>query len=97
MVISTKQKGNNSFTPQIKTGFSVPKKKIKHAVDRNKIRRIMKEIFRLNKAPFYSMIPEGKQLILFCIYQNNEILPYKKIEADFLSALKRIQDNIKID
>ena len=97
MLITAEQEYSKSSIPQIKAGFSVPKKKIKHAVDRNKIRRIMKEIFRLNKAPFYSMIPEGKQLILFCIYQNNEILPYKKIEADFLSALKRIQDNIKID
>ena len=94
MMITADQEYSKSSIPQIKAGFSVPKKKIKHAVDRNKIRRIMKEIFRLNKASFYSTIPKGQQLILFFIYQNNEILPYKKIETDLLPAIKRIQANI---
>jgi len=92
MMISTEPENNQPCSLQIKAGFSVPKKRIKHAVKRNQIRRKMKEIFRLNKAPFYSIIPKGQQLILFFIYQNNEILPYKKIETDLLSAIKRIQD-----
>ncbi len=95
LVISTDQETSKSVSPQIKAGFSVPKKKIKRAVKRNQIRRKLKEIFRLNKSPFYSLIPPGQQLILFFIYQNNENLPYKKIETDILSALKRIQNNIK--
>ena len=95
MLITAEQEYSKSSIPQIKAGFSVPKKKIKRAVERNQVRRKIKEIFRLNKAPFYSIIPKGQQLILFFIYQNNEILPYKKIKTDLLPAIKRIQDNIR--
>jgi len=94
MIITAEQEQSKSPIPQIKAGFSVPKKKIKRAVDRNQVRRKIKEIFRLHKAPFYSIIPKGQQLILFFIYQNNEILSYKKIETDLLPAIKRIQDSI---
>ncbi|MGM0497185.1 MAG: ribonuclease P protein component [Bacteroidota bacterium] len=96
LIILTGQKNVSSATsPEIKAGFSVPKKRVKRAVERNQIRRKMKEIFRLNKDPFYSIIPRGQQLALFIIYQNDKILPYKQIETDLLSALKRVHANIK--
>lgn len=95
MIIPTEQENSKYFTPRIKAGFSVPKKKIKRAVERNQIRRKIKEIFRLNKEQFYPIIPQKKQLLLFIIYQNNKNLLYKEIETYFLSALNRIQNSIK--
>ncbi|MGI9569386.1 MAG: ribonuclease P protein component, partial [Desulfobulbia bacterium] len=35
-----------------KVGFSVPKRQIKLAVDRNRIKRVIKEAYRNNKAAF---------------------------------------------
>lgn len=79
---------------KIKAGFSVPKKKIKRATERNKIRRKLKEIFRLHKNQFYENIPDKSQLNLFIIYQNGQNLDYKTIETDLLPALKKINENI---
>ena len=47
-------------------GVSVSKKKIPRAVDRNKIKRLFREIIRKN----YNSIPSGKFLF---IYNNNQI------------------------
>jgi ribonuclease P protein component len=40
-----------------KTGVSVSKRNFKTAVDRNNIKRLMREVYRLNKATFFNNIP----------------------------------------
>jgi ribonuclease P protein component len=95
MIIPSEMNENDPAPPMLKAGFSVPKKKIKRACERNQIRRKMKEIFRLNKAPIYEHIPEEKQLLIFFIYQNDQNTDYKTIEGNLIKALNRIQESIK--
>ena len=65
--------------------FSVPKRQFKHAVDRNLIRRRMKETYRLNKNLLL-----GTFNIAF-IYIGKEIEKYEVIEKGMKSALKKIK------
>lgn len=78
------------------TGFSVPKRKIKHAVKRNRMRRILREAWRLNKAELYETIPSGMQLHCFLIFIGNQPLPLdkaqetiKKITAQFSKKFRQ--------
>ena len=42
----------------IKTLFSVPKRQFKHAVDRNRFKRLMREAYRLQKQELYTLIEQ---------------------------------------
>ena len=64
--------------------FSVPKRQFKDAVDRNLIRRRMKESYRLHK-----QLLIGNYSIAF-IYIGKEIENYKIIEKGMKSALRKI-------
>ena len=64
--------------------FSVPKRQFKHAVDRNLIRRRMKEAYRLHK-----QLLTGNFNIAF-IYIGKGIEDYKAIEKGMKSALKKV-------
>jgi ribonuclease P protein component len=65
--------------------FSVPKRQFKHAVDRNLIRRRMKEAYRLNKT-----LLSGAFSIAF-IYISKEIEKYEVIEKGMKGALKKMK------
>ena len=81
---------NLKFPAQIL--FSVPKKKFRKAVDRNKIKRFLREAYRKNKEEhLYKPLNNLENKCVFAIvYTANEILPYIEIEQKIISVLKRL-------
>ena len=63
---------------------SVPKKNFSLAVDRNKIKRLLREIIRKNTVGFGI---NGGWFLL--VYSYDKILPILDIKKDFLSLLKK--------
>jgi ribonuclease P protein component len=75
---------------------SVPKRIFKKAVDRNLIRRRIKEAFRKNKHDLYSLLETtGKQIVFVLIYQDNKIHNYKKNEKYVVEMLKKFITTLK--
>lgn len=70
---------------------SVPKKRFKRAVDRNLIKRRIKEAYRLNKQTLLTAVPEDKTLLIACIYSNNEIFAYEVIEKAMLKGIEKLK------
>ncbi|HLW08318.1 MAG TPA: ribonuclease P protein component [Marinilabiliaceae bacterium] len=70
---------------------SVPKKRFKRAVDRNLLKRRIKEAYRLNKQTLLIEIAEDKTLLIACIYSANEILPYEVIAKAMTKGIEKLK------
>ncbi|GAA4085916.1 ribonuclease P protein component [Mucilaginibacter panaciglaebae] len=86
LVVSQPQK----FPAQIL--FSVSKKRFKRAVDRNLIKRRMREGYRLNKqlSLYASLTAAEKQIVLSIGYIGKEIASYEFIEKKMLKLLTQL-------
>jgi ribonuclease P protein component len=61
--------------------LSAPKRQFKRAHDRNYVKRLMKEVLRREKQPLEDLLnASGKQLSLFIVYTNKEVLTYGELE-----------------
>ncbi len=74
---------------------SVPKKRFKRAVKRNKIKRLIREAYRLNKQPIILAIEEKKlQIHLAFNYVSNDVLDFVTIEKKMKQALEKLIEKI---
>lgn len=74
---------------------SIPKKRFKRAVKRNRLRRCTKEAFRLNKNRLNTPLQSaGLTLDMAIIYLDKEILPYHVIEQKIKELLDKLVSKV---
>ena len=78
--------GGAKEPPRAQVLFSCSKRNFKKAVDRNTVKRRMREAYRLNK----SLLPTGTYLLIAYIYIGREILSFHTIQEKLKSSFKRL-------
>jgi len=70
--------------------ISVPKRHFKKAVDRNRIKRLIRESYRKHKALLQENGPSEASFLLAFIYTSSELHDYSFIEKKIILALQQI-------
>ncbi|MEX2379245.1 MAG: ribonuclease P protein component [Vicingaceae bacterium] len=83
---------DSSDTTPIKCAFSVPKRIFKRAVDRNLLKRKMREAYRLNRLELKEELKnKNKQLLLTFVYTAKDVRLYSEIEDKITLLLRPLQ------
>jgi ribonuclease P protein component len=77
----------NPETTNFKTGVSVPKKLVKTAVGRNRIKRLMREAFRKNKYLVTSIFPHSYALMF--IYISREEISLEDLNKTMIKLMEK--------
>jgi ribonuclease P protein component len=69
---------------------SVPKRTFKTAVQRNRLKRQIREAYRLHRSLLLALLPaEHPPVALMLMYVAKEHLPYQEIEAGILKMARK--------
>ncbi len=80
----------------LQIGFAVSKRFHKKAADRNRIKRLMREAYRLNKINLAKLITESNSRVaIMLIYTGNNLTSFKEVEDKIIVILNRLEKELK--
>lgn len=85
---------NHKEGPKVKVLLSVPKRKLRHAVDRNRAKRQLREAYRLNKPTLLETLGEKQGLHLAFMWLSDKPVDSKVIEKKVINLLHRISEQL---
>jgi ribonuclease P protein component len=82
--------------PSIRVLMAVPKRNMKLAVHRNRTKRQLRELYRLNKN-LWPAVPSNKTLVVGVIYLGRTQMDYPSLENAFIGLMEKFGRAFKRD
>ncbi|MBO5699453.1 MAG: ribonuclease P protein component [Bacteroidaceae bacterium] len=80
--------------PKVKVLLSVPKRKLRRAVDRNRTKRQLREAYRKQKHELVNALPKGLGIHMAFMWLNDNLTASSIIEKKMSILLNRVQENV---
>lgn len=95
-----KQEGSQQWDgvqqPPVSILVSVPKKRFRHAVDRNRMKRLVREAYRLNKHILWNALQEKNFRLAIAFVCITDTLPtFRSVNKSIRKALIRIGERVE--
>ena len=79
----------------IKAGVGVSARNFKKAVDRNRIKRLLRECYRLNKSALHRSVErKQKKIAVFFLYTGKEMPDYTMLTEKMQTVLTKLEELI---
>lgn len=80
----------------LQAGFGVSARTFKKAVARNRIKRLMREAYRLQKTSLQQALERsGKKLAVFFLYTGKEVPGYEQVKEKMKSVLQQLESKFQ--
>lgn len=70
--------------------ISVPKKRFHHAVDRNRVKRQIREAYRRHKSLIVDQVPPSQMLVIAFVWLSDQLQPSTIVDSRVKNLLERI-------
>jgi ribonuclease P protein component len=77
-------------SPGIRAGVSVSSRNFSKAVNRNRVKRLLRETYRLQKHLLVNQLPTDKGLDLFFVYTEKQLPEFLALQGQMEKALLKI-------
>ncbi len=75
--------------------ISVSKKRIRRAVGRNRVKRLVREAYRVNKYGLVdSLSEEHRRMLVAFLYMDGEIHPFSGVEKAMVKAIRILREKV---
>ena len=81
--------------PRVKVLLSVSKRRLRHAVDRNRAKRQLREAYRLQKQLLWNRLPEGKALHIAFIWLAGQPIDSARVAKRMHALLQQMAERLE--
>ncbi len=72
-----------------------PKRKFRHAIDRNRVKRLTRECYRIRKERLYNLLEQHNlHITLALVYVHNEIFSYDRLGTKMDKVISALEQDI---
>ena len=89
-----KLRERNDHDEPLQMLISVPKKHFHHAVDRNRVKRQVREAWRHHKQLLVEALASDKQLLVAFVWLSDSFLSTQDVEERVTGIVKRLQEKL---